>query len=111
MGSFDDMLDDVFGTPKLNPPPAPKPTPIIIDPEDNIDYDKIANSSEFKRFICLIRTGKTFRGSNAELEVKLVKTEQQIALVKEIDKGTNGDFKSVVAELKSLFAKHKNRSP
>ena len=87
----------------LKPPKTPKP---IIDYE-GIDFNKIANSSEFKRFIFMIRTGSTFRGSNVELDKKLIKTEEEINIIKELGRGTHQDFKSVVSELKEALAKRK----
>lgn len=87
----------------LKPPKVTKP---IIDYE-GIDFNKIANSSEFRRFIYMIRTGSTFRGSNIELDKKLLKTEQEINIIKEIGRGTHQDFKSVVSELKEALAKRK----
>ncbi len=89
---------------KLNPP---KPS-MDFDIE-GINFSKIANSSEFKRFIYFIRTGTTFRGSNAKLEVELVKTEEKINIVKELGRGTTSDFKEVVSELKEAIAKRKAR--
>ena len=91
--------------PPKQPPKPPKP---IIDYE-GIDFDKIANSSEFKRFIFMIRTGSTFRGSNVELDKKLQKTEQEINFIKEIGRGTHQDFRSVVSELKEALAKRKSK--
>ena len=88
----------------LKPPKQVEPTSFVnqIINEEDIDFNKIANSSEFKRFIFMIRTGSTFRGSNEELDKKLVKTEQEISIVRELGRGSHQDFREVVNELKEI---------
>jgi len=100
----------------LNPPKAPK---IIDDIEldevdtnlvskvDNITFEEIANSSEFKRLVYLIQFGKTHRGKSVDLEKKLIKRQEEITIIKEIERGSKGAFKAVVKELKEKLAKQK----
>ena len=94
---------------ELHPPKKIEPISFItqVISQEDIDFNKIANSSEFKRFIYFIRTGTTFRGSNPELDKKLKKTEEEINIVRELGRGSHQDFRDVVKELKENLAKRK----
>lgn len=90
------------------------PTPVIKKPPkpakeifDNITFDEIANSSEFKRLVYLIQFGKTHRGKSEDLERKLIKRREEITIIKEIERGSKGAFNLVVKELKEKLAKQK----
>ena len=71
---------------KAHPPIAPKPVikietltpppkPVIESNVDysNIDFEYIAKSSEFKRFIYFMYTGKTHRGTIKQLDQEIKK--------------------------------------
>ena len=88
----------------LKPPKPPKPDKEIFD---NITFEEIANSSEFKRLVYLIQFGKTHRGKSEDLEKKLIKRQEEITIIKEIERGSKGAFKAVVKELKEKLAKQK----
>jgi len=70
---------------------------IAGDSKLGIDYEKIARSSEFQRFIYFILTGKTHRGSLQKLkqEVKIVKSKYESAY-----KGVMSEFKSKVERMR-----------
>ena len=57
-----------------------------------IDFDKIANSSEFKRFIYYIFSGKTHRGSIEKLNKDINKMQNDVR--------KSMDFKKVVEDIK-----------
>lgn len=95
----------------LKPPKTPK---IFVDdtkPDviNKITFEEIANSSEFKRLVYLIQFGKTHRGKSVDLERKLVKRQQEIKIIREYERGTHGDFRNVVKELKEKLAKQKEK--
>ena len=73
------------------------PSDITTDSKLGIDYEKIARSSEFQRFIYFILTGKTHRGSLQKLkqEVKIVKSKYESAY-----KGVMSEFKSKVERMR-----------
>lgn len=86
----------------------PSPAIILKDLDfDNIDYDRISNSSEFKRFVYMIRTGKTHRGTKEDLDRKLKDTQEVIDVVKELKRGSTSDYRIVINEMKSKLAKQK----
>ena len=90
------------------PPKAPKIIDDIeFDEVDKISFKEIANSSEFKRLVYLIQFGKTHRGKSTDLERKLIKRQQEIKIIREYERGTHGDFRNVVKELKEKLAKQK----
>lgn len=64
---------------RLHPPPEPKTDHFEESFEDT--YKNIIESSETKRFIYFIYTGKTWRGTNAGLEKDLIKRKQKIDIV------------------------------
>jgi hypothetical protein len=47
-----------------------------------IDFNKIANSSEFKRFMYYIYTGKTHRGTKDQLDWDIKKKRQEVQEIK-----------------------------
>ena len=77
------------------------------DVVNKITFEEIANSSEFKRLIYLIQFGKTHRGKSTDLERKLIKRQEEITIIREIERGSKGAFKEVVKELKLKLAKRK----
>ena len=89
----------------------PLPTKIVKElPEeilDKIAFQKIANSSEFKRLVYLIWFGKTHRGKSNDLERQLIKRKEEIIVINKIGRGTHQDFREVVSELKEALAKRK----
>ena len=98
----------------LKPSKAPKipdeEVPVIEKnslTENKITFEEIANSSEFKRLVYLIQFGKTHRGKSVDLERKLIKRQQEITIIQEIERGSKGAFKAVVKELKEKLAKQK----
>jgi hypothetical protein len=122
MSEFDELLDRAFGKKKptqvevslerLHPPKAPPP-PIEIDDitYEDIDYYALAKSSEFRRFVYMVRTGKTFRGSNDELDKQLSKTQTNINTVQEITRnvrGSKADFKAVMEEFKEVLQRRRD---
>jgi len=74
---------------------------------DEIEFQKIANSSEFKRLVYLIWFGKTHRGKSNDLERQLVKRKDEITTLNRIGRGTHQDFREVVNELEEALAKRK----
>ena len=68
---------------------------------DEIAFQEIANSTEFKRLVYLIWFGKTHRSKTKDLERQLVKRKQEITVNKEIERGSRQDFGEVVKELKT----------
>ncbi len=77
------------------------------DVVNKITFEEIANSTEFKRLVYLIQFGKTHRGKSTDLERKLIKRQQEITIIQEIERGSKGAFKEVVKELKLKLAKRK----
>ncbi len=103
MSKMDEALDKMFSKnevqskPIIREKPLPSPKVSIDFDTSYIDFSKIANSSEFKRFIYFIRVGTTFRGSNAKLDIELKKSEEKINIVKDLNKG---NFRDVMNEFK-----------
>lgn len=92
------------------PPKAPKIIDDIeLDEVDKITFEEIANSSEFKRLVYLIQFGKTHRGKSTDLERKLIKRQQEITIIQEIERGSKGAFSLVVKELKEKLTKQKEK--
>ena len=93
----------------LTPPKAPEISvdDTKLDIVNKITFEEIANSSEFKRLVYLIQFGKTHRGKSVDLERKLIKRQQEITIIQEIERGSKGAFKEVVNELKLKLAKQK----
>ena len=65
-------------------PPRPVIKKIPQEETMDIDYEKIARSSEFKRLVYLIYTGKTHRGTREDLDVKLKSHQESISMVEVI---------------------------
>lgn len=84
----------------LHPPKAPPITPKPISKASNgkpgikIDWNKVAQSSDFKRAVYLALEGKTFRGSNEKLEKELNKKVQVFR---------DPNFSNLVKDLKKHF--------
>ena len=107
---------------RLTPPMAPKPIaseqsveaantlesmghvhvcdlPIGTDSTQAIDFNAIANSSEFQRFIYLLLTGKTHRGSAVKLKRDIKNTQENINFVNSY-KGVMSEFKAKVERMR-----------
>ena len=94
----------------LRPPKTvSKPTIQKIEPIQDFDsyFENISKSSEFKRLVYLIYTGKTHRGTTKNLDVELKSHKTDIDIVKGLGRGSHQDFKEVVNELKEALAKRK----
>ena len=95
--NIDDLLDRAFGIKKelpiLTPPKPPK---IIETYQEEIDFEKIANSSEFKRLIYMIYTGKTHRGNRQNLDNEIKSHKENNALINVIKHDS-----SLIKEIKS----------
>ena len=116
-------LSDMFS--ELDHPPiAPKPVikietltppskPAVKSNVDysNIDFEYIARSSEFKRFVYFMYTGKTHRGTIKQLDEEIKRTKENLEIVNEIGRGTTTDMKEVVRELKLTLQARKNKIP
>ena len=85
----------------------PKPPKEVIEQDFDVYFNKISNSSEFKRLVYLIYTGKTHRGTREDLDVKLKSHQETISIVEEVGRGSHQDFREVVKELKENLAKRK----
>ena len=117
MSDLLDMIDEIDITDSKTPTPVNKkppkaPNEIQVDQPNEIQvnkitFEEIANSSEFKRLVYLIQFGKTHRGKSEDLERKLIKRQEEITIIKEIERGSKGAFKAVVKELKEKLAKQK----
>ena len=85
--------------PKPHPPIAPKletlhrPVPAVITPENTsfkIDWNKVAQSSDFKRAVYLALEGKSWRGTDAKLEehlntkIEVFREPNAMELIKEL---------------------------
>lgn len=79
------------------------------DSELAIDFNAIADASEFRRFIYWIRTGKVFRGSNEKLTIELNKTQEELDIVKLMKKQQKPIFMSVMNEYEAKLAKIRGR--
>ena len=107
---FENLEKAKTPTPVTKKPP--KATKIYVDKiksdvVNKITFEEIANSSEFKRLVYLIQFGKTHRGKSTDLERKLIKRQEEITIIKTIERGSPGAFKLVVKELKEKLAKQK----
>jgi len=89
---------------RLRPPPEP-----IISSDIDLDFNAIANASEFRRFVYWIRTGKVFRGSNEKLDIELKKTQEDLDIVKLMKKQQRPIFMGVMNEYKDKLVKLKER--
>jgi hypothetical protein len=78
---------------RLHPPKVSETSVELVGkiPTDNyietdstltIDFNKIANSSEFKRFMYYIYTGKTHRGTKDQLDWDIKKKRQEVQEIK-----------------------------
>ena len=113
---------------KAHPPIAPKPvikietltppplTPKKIIPKimpgsdySNIDFEYIAKSSEFKRFVYFMYTGKTHRGTIKQLDQEIKRTKENLEIVNEMGRGTMKDRKALINELKQVLKAKKNK--
>jgi len=65
--------------------------------------ESLAKTSEYKRFMYRIITGKVWRGSNKELEANLNRKVKNIEQFNELKRGSAGDFKLVINEFKELL--------
>ena len=83
---------------KLNPPPSPKTQEKIKSdiPESlsKIDWVKLAQSSDFKRAVYLALEGKSWRGTNKNLDKTLNK---KITIFRD------PNFSGAVKEMKNMF--------
>ena len=99
----------------LTPPPlTPKKIISEVMPEvdySNIDFEYIAKSSEFKRFIYFMYTGKTHRGTIKQLDQEIKRTKENLEIVNEMGRGTTTDMKEVVRELKLTLEARKDKIP
>jgi hypothetical protein len=97
----------------LHPPHTPTPTMMAIAeerarptlPMGDIDFDAIANSSEFKRFIYYLFTGKVHRGSLQKLDEEIKVYKKVAEDVMETMRGSRTDYREVMRELKDVLAK------
>ena len=83
-----------------------------VDSKPTIDFNAMANASEFQRFVYWIRTGKVFRGSNDALKEDLWKTQKDIEMIqnlKKIDPNAK-NFGNVINEFKSKVEGLKKRN-
>ena len=92
----------------LTPPPKPEVSNVDYS---NIDFEYIAKSSEFKRFIYFMYTGKTHRGTIKQLDQEIKRTKENLEIVNEMGRGTNTDMKEVVRELKLTLQARKDKIP
>lgn len=122
LSKLDEKLEKAFGKKEvkkedLHPPMAPpkpierSPTPEMIKiaeervkpmviPHGEIDFEAIANSSEFKRFIYYLFTGKTHRGTIAKLDQEIKVYKKVAEDVMETMRGSKSDYRMVMKELK-----------
>ena len=86
----------------LHPPRAPTPTMIDVAQKrleyGDINFQMIANSSEFKRFVYFIYTGKTHRGTLEKLDNDIKQIKDNVEIVRAMPK-------EVLAELKEKIKK------
>ena len=80
--------------------PSPVKDHRLTDSRSTIDFNAMANASEFQRFVYWILTGETFRGSTKALKMKIRNTSEKIKLVR----GLPSD---VLKELKEVLEKRK----
>ena len=66
----------------------------------DIDFTAIANSSEFKRFVYFIYTGKVHRGTLQQLDREIKQTQEAVEIIKEYARGSKADYRAVMKELK-----------
>ena len=66
----------------------------------DIDFTAIANSSEFKRFVYFIYTGKVHRGTLQQLDREIKQTQEAVEVVKEFARGSKTDYRECMKELK-----------
>lgn len=99
MRDLNKILDEMFEPKKpkeLHPPP-----PVRIETSyENIDFTAIANSSEFKRFVYFIYTGKVHRGTLKQLDREIKQTQEAVEVIKELGRGSKADYREVMKELK-----------
>jgi hypothetical protein len=84
---------------------------------EGIDYEGISRTSEYRRFIYRVKTGHTFRGTNAQLDIELkkfTKIEEDIKIIKELSREQKNygdvmkEFKDKLKELKKRKQDDKN---
>ena len=92
----------------LTPPSKPEVSNIDYS---NIDFEYIAKSSEFKRFVYFMYTGKTHRGTIKQLDQEIRRTKENLEIVNEMGRGSKTDMKEVVRELKLTLQARKNKIP
>lgn len=106
--SLESDMEELFGFSKkevikkplpLNLPP--KPT--TIDQETGLDYDKIANSSDFQRICVMIA-----KMINPEFFKSVSTRVSQPVMKKQLDNKIS-EYREVVSELKEVLAKRKAR--
>lgn len=66
------------------------------DLKPTIDFNKIANASEFQRFVYWILTGETFRGSTKALKMKIRHTSEKINMVRGLPPDILKELKEVL---------------
>ena len=101
---LDDLLDDTFGIKKpkvvetavkrLSPPPVVIIAPKIVEEEMDLNFNKIANSSDFQRFIIYLAkqiSPELFKGVSTR--VSAPKMKQQF-------NQKRAEYKLVMTELK-----------
>lgn len=89
----------------LKPPPLPK----IDISFDDLDYDEIARSSEFRRFVYYIYTGKTHRGTLKKLDIDIKAHKEVSQIVTKLQRGSPQDFRECMKELEEKLKARRER--